>query len=454
MAREAGAPKKRFDKDALAALLRRRARARVSNRRQRWLYAALTLLVVALGVGGARFVMRPGQLTFAVGPAGSVEHRFAQRLANAVQQSSWRLRVKIDVEETQSAALARLQSGKADLVIGRTDAVLPQKARALAIIETATLVIAAPKAAKIDGVPGLKGKHVAVLAAEPRDMALMRAFFAAYDTPVELFDQTAETAGAVLERKRSGAIAAIVRRSTLTRQGAWERLAQKPGYQLLKLEGAKGLERRVTGVRSESLEAGVLSAQPRQPDEDLDTIAVQELLLTRAKMPTGVAAELAQIIIENREALAEPGVYAANIEAPDTDKDTRPLAHAGAADYVNGEVKTFLERYSDLFYVALSLGSVVGSIFVGLYTTLTRVKPVRASDLVLNLRAAVEKGLTAENADGIDEAEGEIDRIVDHFVVGLQDGSVSSEGVDVFRLALDQARGALGRRRGKLAAPV
>ena len=52
---------------------------------------------------------------------------------------------------------------------------------------------------------------------------------------------------------------------------------------------------------------------------------------------------------------------ASHIEKPDTDKDAALPAHPGAAAYIDGTERTFLERYSDCFWGALLVLSGLGS---------------------------------------------------------------------------------------------
>ena len=52
---------------------------------------------------------------------------------------------------------------------------------------------------------------------------------------------------------------------------------------------------------------------------------------------------------------------AAKIETPDTDKDAVIPVHPGAAAFVDGEEKTFLDRYSDYIWWALMALSAMGS---------------------------------------------------------------------------------------------
>ncbi len=52
---------------------------------------------------------------------------------------------------------------------------------------------------------------------------------------------------------------------------------------------------------------------------------------------------------------------AAKIEKPDTDKDAALPAHPGAAAYIDGTERTFMDNYSDYIWGAVLLFSVLGS---------------------------------------------------------------------------------------------
>jgi hypothetical protein len=112
--------------------------------------------------------------------------------------------------------------------------------------------------------------------------------------------------------------------------------------------------------------AGMLSASPAVPQEDLDTIGQEWLLVAQSRLPTATVADLARIIYENKTELALPDGFASRIEPAATDKDAFIVAHPGAAEYINDESKSFIERYSELIYVGLAALSIIGSIFIAI----------------------------------------------------------------------------------------
>src|SRR5450755_4626523 len=71
-------------------------------------------------------------LLFAVGKPNSLEARFAAKLASVLKNTSSKLRLKVVSNADNPKALAQFDRRQADLVVLRTDAKVPPRARALA----------------------------------------------------------------------------------------------------------------------------------------------------------------------------------------------------------------------------------------------------------------------------------------------------------------------------------
>ena len=83
---------------------------------------------------------------FATGEANGVEARFAAKLATVLKNNSSKLRLKIVANADDAKAVAQFDRRQADLVVLRTDAKLPARARAIAILEHDVLLLISPRA--------------------------------------------------------------------------------------------------------------------------------------------------------------------------------------------------------------------------------------------------------------------------------------------------------------------
>jgi TRAP-type uncharacterized transport system substrate-binding protein len=427
--------------------------AGLTNRRQVLLFAALTLILTLATVWGGRIWFRHSEtLVFATGDAGGVEARFAAKLAAVLKNNSSRLRLKIVPNADDAKAVAQFDRRQADLVVLRTDAKLPARARAIAILEHDVLLLITPKGKKIKSLATLKKTKVAVLGGGNENEAFIRRTLEPIDDAAALRIQTVPPDSTLdkLFASGYGAVVAVTHTSRMMKDKSYEKYArQAGGFTLNAIDDAKALARRIPGITSETLETGMLSSAPAIPDDDLDTIGLQWLLVAQSKVSSGSTGELARLIYENKSELALDG-FAAKIEPAETDKDALIIAHPGAAQYINDDTKSFMDRYSDAMYLGAAALSIIGTIFAGIYTKITRVAPEKASELataILNIGERIEH---AHTMDELEALEDELEAILRGAVVGLRDGTISSDGLETFKLGYEFVRDEIGMRREHL----
>jgi len=433
------------------------ARSRVvrSNRRQVLLFAALTLILTVATVWGGRIWLKNSEtLIFAVGDANSLEARFATKLAAVLKTNSSRLRLKIVPNADSARALAAFDRRQADLAVLRTDARVPPRARALAILEHDVLLLISPGSKKIKSLAELKKKKIAVLADSDNSAAFVRSVLEISDGPdggsrVQMAPPNS-TFEKLFASGGYGAAIAIAHTSKIIKDKSYAQSARHGGFTLNAIDGAKALARKNPGISEETLATGMLSSSPAIPDDDLDTIGLQWLLVAQSRISSATAGDLARTIYENKAELALEDGFASRIEPADVDKDAFIVAHQGAAEYINDDTKSFMDRYSDLLYLGVAALSVIGSIFAAIYTKITRVAPEKAGQLAT---AILDIGKRIEHADSLDSLEAlqdELEAILRGAVIGLRDGTISSDGLDTFKLGYEFVRDEIGMRRESL----
>ncbi|MDE2361948.1 MAG: hypothetical protein KGM42_04650 [Hyphomicrobiales bacterium] len=436
---------------ATQGLLRETARSGWSNARQKMAFVLLTVLIAIAGAYLARHLAAPRRLVFATGPEGSAEYAFAQRLAAASAQNL-RIRVVPQATESSSAALSLFAQRKADLAIVRSDSKVPARARAVAILDHALLVVGAPRKEKPKSFAALKGKRIAMIGEDARDGGLVNDILSYYDA-------TPQASGPQLEQHRPedwprlfdpggpAAVFWVIRKSAISTDKFLPVRTQKPNFELLDLDGGKALAARYQGLSDDTIEGGLISLSPKIPSDDVDTISLEETLICHAKLSEALGTELADVVYENKDQLGEAGRFATAIEPPSTDKDAAILAHPGVAEYVDDETKTFFDRYSDMIYIGMSVASIVGSIFVGLYSTVTKISPVRASHLSDAVFGLGDRAAAADTLEEVAALERELNQLLAEVLAGIRDGSIANEGFEAFRLAFDVTRESLNTQK-------
>ncbi len=433
----------------------RRRRLRVkSNRLQIVLFSILTLILTAATVWGGRTWLRNAEtLVFAVGDANGPEARFAARLATVMKNNSSRLRLKIVPNGDSAKAIAQFDRKEANLAILRTDAKIPGRARSVAILEHDVLLLMSPAGKKIKTIAELKKKKIAVVADSESSVALIRNVLELSDPPeaaarIQLAPPS--VAFDKLFTSGFGAVIAVAHASRTVKDRSYEQFARRGGFTLNSIDAAKAIARKYPYLSEQTVGTGMLSASPTLPEDDIETIGLQWLLVAQSGLSTATVSDLARIVYENKAELALDGGFASKIEPAATEKDAFIVAHPGAADYINDDIKSFVERYSDLMYVALAALGIIGSLFATLYTKVTRIAPERASQLATAILDIGERMAYAKSLDQLDELQDELENILRRVVIGLRDGTISSDGLDTFKLGYEFVRDEIGMRRDHL----
>src|SRR5581483_1378499 len=134
----------------------------------------------------------------------------------------------------------------------------------------------------------------------------------------------------------------------------------------LSIDAAEAIAERNPLYEATEIKAGAFGGSPQRPEEAINTIAVNHYIVARRKLHEATVADFTKQLFAIRQALATEVTAVAKIEKPDTDKDANVPVHPGAAAYLDGEMKTFFDRYNDLLYWGLMVFSFFGSALAGL----------------------------------------------------------------------------------------
>ncbi len=433
---------------------RRRTRIIKSNRVQIFLFVLLTLVLTVATVWAGRIYLKNSEtLVFAVGDPNGPEARFAERLSTMLKNNLSRFRVKIVSNTDNAKALAQFDRREANLAVLRTDAKVPPRARAVAILDHDVVLVFTPGGKKIKSAVELRKKKVALIADNDNSAAFIRNILELTDNPATAPLVQVVPPGSPLDKLFASGFAAaiaIAPASKLMKDKSYEQYARKGGLTLNTIEAAKLLTRKHPALSEETVAAGTLASSPSIPEEDVDTVGLQWLLVTQSRMPTPTIGELARLVYENKAELGLENGFASRIEPAATDKDAFIIAHPGAAEYINDDTKSFVERYSDLMYFGAAVLGIIGSICATLYTKVTRVAPEKASELATQLLDIGEDCQDATCIDDLDRLQDDLEKILRGVVIGLRDGTLSSDGLETFKLGYQFVRDEIAMRREAL----
>jgi TRAP transporter TAXI family solute receptor len=434
---------------------------RSPRRRMMFVMLAGVLAIVGTLVAGYYFAMRPVILRIAVGPANSDDLRVVQALTQAFAQSHSHIRLRPIQTEGATASAQALADGKAELAIIRGDLNVPKNAQAVATLRKNVAVLWVPPALKgkkagpkITKIAQLSGRRVGVVGRTPANVDLLKVILQQYGVDpgkVEVVQfPTGEAADAIRSQKADAYLAAGPVNSKITTEAiaASTRDGRTPTF--LAIDSAEAIAQNHTMYEASEIPAGAFGGSPDRPDEEVKTISFSHHIVARKDLSEITIAAFTRQLFAIRQTVMKEFPLAAKIETPDTDKDAAIPVHPGAAAFVDGEEKSFLDRYSDFIWwglMALSAMGSAGAWFAGYLKKDERSNTAWVGAGRVAMPAAAPP---SDSTEELDNMQAEADNILRDTLNCFEHGAIEEGALTAFNIALEQFHHAVANRRALL----
>jgi TRAP transporter TAXI family solute receptor len=434
---------------------------RSAKRQLMFVSLAGVLAILGALAGGYYFAMRPVSLRIAVGPANSDDLKVVQTLAQAFgHQSTSQIRLRPIPTEGALASAQALADGKADLAIIRGDLEVPKNAQAVATLRKNVAVLWVPppskikgkKAAKITKVAQLAGHRIGVVGRTQANVNLLKVILQQYGVDpakVTIVQFPAgEAVDAIRNQKADAYLAAGPVNSKITTDAiaASTRDGGKPTF--LAIDLADAIAQNHPAYEASEIPAGSFGTD--RPEDEVKTISFSHHVVARRGVSESTIAAFTRQLFAIRQSLKNEFPLAAKIETPDTDKDATIPVHPGAAAYVDGEEKTFLDRYSDYIWwglMALSAMGSAGAWFAGYLKKDERDGNTSQRERLLDMLRVARH---CDSLDELDRMQAEADDILRDTLQCFEHGAISEGTLTAFNIALEQFHNAVADRKALL----
>jgi TRAP transporter TAXI family solute receptor len=441
---------------------------RSAKRRAMFITLAGILAVAGSVAGAYYFAMRPETLRIAVGPANSDDIKVVQALTQAFTQAHSHIRLRPMQTDGAGASAQALADGKADLAIIRGDLDVPKDAQAVATLRKNVAVLWAPQPAKGQGkskgkkagpkitkIAQLAGHRVGVVGRTPANVNLLKVILQQYGVDpgkVEIVQFPAgEAADAIRNQKADAYLAAGPVNSKITADAIATSTRDGGAPTFLAIDSAEAIVQNHPAYEASEIPAGAFGGSPDRPDDEVKTISFSHHIVARKTLSESTVAAFTRQLFSIRQALMAEFPLAAKIETPDTDKDAAIPVHPGAAAFVDGEEKSFLDRYSDYIWwglMALSAMGSAGAWFAGYLKKDVRHNNSTLRDHLLDMLAAARR---SDSTEELDRMQTEADDILRDTLHCFEDGAIEEGALTAFNIALEQFHHAVADRKALLA---
>ncbi|MBV9559824.1 MAG: TAXI family TRAP transporter solute-binding subunit [Bradyrhizobium sp.] len=435
-----------------------------------FLLLAAGLLFFAAAVGASYYLLRPTTLRIAVGPSGSDDQQVIQALAQTfAHDQSW---VKLSVVPTAGAmeSIAALGGGKADLAVARSDEDVPDSVGSIAILRKNVVVLWAPTGAarrtphkggrsKVKAISDLPGHRIGVIGRTEANIKLLRVILKESGVDPDKVQVAQFAPSQVDDMMRDANLDAFMTvgpiDSKITSEAIVTTARQRGELSFLPIDVSEAIAARHPLYESEEIPGSAFTSSPARPDDTVETVGVNHLIVARKSISETTIADLTRQIFAAKPRLAREVPGAAKIEKPDTDKDAAITAHPGAAAYIDGTERTFLDKYSDYFWGAILLFSVLGSVIAAVRHFLKRDERQMNTQHRERLAAAITEVRNIDSIEELDELLRQADEILRETLVCYDDGAIEDTDLVAYGLVLSQFHHAVTDRRAALSgAPV
>jgi len=438
------------------------------SRRSRRRSAALLLLAAGLFLFGAAagtfyYVLRPVTLRIAVGPPGSNDQKLIQALAQTFTRDNSAVRLLPVTTEGAVESIALMGAAKADLAVARGDLEMPADAQSVAIVRKNVVVLWAPSGLpgkgkkstpKIKEIGDLAGRRVGVIGRTQANVTLLRVILSESGVVPDKVTVTQFSTNQIADMTKDPAIDAFMTVGPLDSKITSEAIAASARARgepvFLPIDVSEAIAQRHPLYESEEIPGSSFSSSPARPEDKVETVSVNHLIVARKSLSETTVGTLARQLFAARQSLAREVPGAAHIEKPDTDKDAALPAHPGAAAYIDGTERTFLERYSDYFWGALLVLSGLGSGLAWLRHYLKRDEREENTKHRAKLFELISRVRVAETPEELFSMQREVDGVLRETLDCFDDGAIEEEDLSAFGLVLEQFHHAVAERRTTL----
>jgi TRAP transporter TAXI family solute receptor len=439
-------------------------------RRKRKSYALLILaagmLAFAVAAGTLYYVLRPTTLRIAVGPPGSEDQKLIQLMAQTFARDGSPVRLSPITTEGAAESIALFTAGKADLAVARGDLDLPENAESVVILRKNVVVLwstpglpakgkkqSSPKVKTLDA---LAGHRIGVIGRTEANVKLLRVILKESGIDPDKVAISQFGTNQINEMARDPSLDAFMAvgplKSKITVDAIAATATARGEPKFLPIDVSDAIAQKNPLYESEEIPGSIFSSSPARPEDKVDTVSVNHLIIAPKSLSDTAVAAFARQLFTNRQQLARELPTASQIEKPDTDKDAALPAHAGAAAYIDGNERTFLEKYTDYIWFAILLLSGLGSAGAWLnhyWKRDEREQYIVHRDHLLNLIYKVRK---AETPEALAEMQSAADNLLREALDCYDDGAIEDGDLSVIGLALEQFHHAVTDRRVVLGA--
>ena len=465
-----GAPDHALPWGNMSTSERSHAASPAGSRNRSWTYLlplAAAVLVLAAVAGAVFLLLRPTTLRIAVGPPGSDNQKLIQALAQSFAHESNPVRLTVISTAGPADSVGLLRTGETDLAVARADEEMPNGTEAVAILRKNVVVLWTPPGTprkgskkeakpKIKEIGDLEGHHVGIIGRSPLNASLLRVILTESGVNPDKVVTSQFGGSQIADMLHDASIDVFMTvgpldsRITIEAITSTARIRGEPKF--LAIDVSEAIAHKHPLYESEEIAGSSFTSSPARPESTIETVGVSHLIVAPKSLSDSSVGAFTRALFSVRPSLAREFPAAAKIEKPDTDKDAPIPPHPGAAAYIEGTERTFLDKYSDYIWGGVLLLSVLGSGSAWLRHYLKRDQRTQGTKHRDSLLDAIGQVRKTDSLEELDALQRQADDILRETLASYDDGAIEEADLAAHSLVLEQFHHAVVDRRAVISA--
>jgi TRAP transporter TAXI family solute receptor len=428
----------------------------------RFLVLAVGLFIFAAVAGTVLLILRPTILRIAVGPSGSDDQQVIQAVAQSLARNGSPVRLSVITTAGPVDSIALLAAAKTDLAVARADEDIPDGTGSVAILRKNLVVLwsssgaarkGSAKGAKsrIKSIEDLAGHRVGVVGRTPVNATLLRVILTESGINPDKVAVAQFNTDQITEMVRDPSIDAFMTvapiESKISSDAILSTLRLRGEPTFIPIDASETVARKHPLYESAEIPGSAFGSSPARPDDAVETVGVNHLIVAPKSLSDSAVGAFTRQLFAVRPSLARESPLAAKIEKPNTDKDAALPAHPGAAAYIDGNERTFMDEYSDYIWGGILLFSVLGSGSAALRHYIKRDERRLNTLHREKLLAAISLVRKIDSIEELDTLQCEADDILRETLDCYDDGAIEEGELAAYALVLEQFHHAVVDRR-------
>lgn len=429
----------------------RRSRVRLralSNRAVRWM--PVWLGIAAIGAIALVYWQsaepRLSNVTIATGTTDGSYQAFGKVIASTLNDADTSVAMDV-VKSAGSKENARLvATSPRYLGLVQSDTQVSPDVTLIARLYPEVFHLLARPGAEINDVSDLVDKRVALMPAGSGSNAAFYQLLKHYQIDEARMEPVPGTLSDGLDALENGAVDALFVVSALGND-AIARAVREAGVRMVGIERAQAMALFDPAITRTEVPKGVYAGENPVPDETIDVLSVDALLVANRDLPDSVAAEIVTALFERRQQMVDANRQAAFMTEPSAQQRLTIGIHPGALSYYERDKPAFLVEYAEPIGVAFSVLVLMASGLWQARTWLANARKNRADRYNLQIAALVDQAERVGTLDELEEVRRNLFAIFHEVITDLDTDRIDEDSLRSFSFVWDVAQSTLSQRQ-------